>query len=115
MPTFLRETVNYFRRKDTAPVNRYEGFTSSGAVIVRDRRGTLKAEIPNVSEKAETLGDDPLAIYKPSVAKISPSPTRVTSASTNSSQSVTPPRTATIPISTPQPLANNSASTPPHS
>jgi hypothetical protein len=33
--------------------------------ILRDRRGTAKAEIPNVSEKANggTLSDDPLAIY----------------------------------------------------
>jgi hypothetical protein len=36
---------------------------------LRDRRATLKAELPNVSEKSETLGSDPLAIYKPSGAK----------------------------------------------
>jgi Phage portal protein len=69
MPDFLRETIDYFRRKDTLPVNRYEGFTDSGAVVLRDRRGTAKAEIPNVTEKAEVLGNDPLAIYRPSGAK----------------------------------------------
>jgi HK97 family phage portal protein len=56
-------------QKDTAPVNRFEGFQSNGAVAVRDRRGTLKAEIPNVTEKSDTLGSDPMAIYKPSGAK----------------------------------------------
>jgi HK97 family phage portal protein len=73
MPRIFRaigdEFNDRFSRKDTAPVNTFEGFTSAGAVIVRDRRGTLKAEIPNVSEKSETLGNDPLAIYKPSGAK----------------------------------------------
>src|SRR5260221_12498913 len=51
------------------PLNRYEGFQSDGAVVLRDRRGTRKAEIPEVSLKSETLGDDPLAIYKPTGAK----------------------------------------------
>ena len=73
MPRIFRAIGNEFNerfsRKDTLPVNTYEGSTSSGAVVVRDRRGTLKAEIPNVSEKAETLSSDPLAIYKPDGAK----------------------------------------------
>lgn len=55
--------------KDTIPVNAYEGFKSDGSVVLRDRRGTRKAEIPEVSTKSETLGDDPLAIYKPTGAK----------------------------------------------
>jgi HK97 family phage portal protein len=73
MPRFFRaigdELNHRFSRKDTGSVNRFEGFQSNGAVVVRDRRGTLKAEIPNVSEKSETLGSDPMAIYKPSGAK----------------------------------------------
>ena len=58
-----------FNRKNAASGNEFVGFQRNGAVVIRDRRGTLKAEIPNVSEKAETLGSDPLAIYKPSGAK----------------------------------------------
>ena len=73
MPGFFRaigdELRNRVSQKDTGSVNRFEGFQSNGAVVVRDRRGTLKAEIPNVSEKSETLGSDPMAIYKPSGAK----------------------------------------------
>jgi hypothetical protein len=67
MPRIFRaicdEFNHRFSRKDTAPVNSFEGFNSACAVMLRDRRGTLKAEIPNVSEKAGTLGDDPMAIY----------------------------------------------------
>lgn len=66
MPEFLR---GIFRAKDTAPLNHYEGFNESGAVVLRDRRGTRKAEIPAVDLKSESLGDDPLAIYKPTGAK----------------------------------------------
>jgi HK97 family phage portal protein len=69
MPEFLRPVAQFFSRKDTAPVNRYEGFTERGEVVLRDRRGTRKAEIPEVNLKSETLGDDPLAIYKPIGAK----------------------------------------------
>src|SRR5580704_5190958 len=73
MPRFFRaigdELQSRFNRKDTVPVNTYEGFQSNGAVVIRDRRGTLKAEIPNVSEKSGTLSSDPLAIYKPNGAK----------------------------------------------
>jgi len=36
--------------------------------VLRDRRGTSKAEIPDVDFKSETLGD-PLATYKPTGAK----------------------------------------------
>lgn len=68
MPSFPRRILDAVSTKDTTPVNRFEGFQSNGAVVVRDRRGTVKAEIPNVSEKSETLGDN-LAIYKPTGAK----------------------------------------------
>jgi hypothetical protein len=70
MPQFLRAIADRWE-KNTQPLNRYEGFKGDGAVILRDRRGTAKAEIPNVSEKANggTLRDDPLAIYKPTGAK----------------------------------------------
>jgi HK97 family phage portal protein len=37
--------------------------------VLRDRRGTQKAEIPDVDTKGITMGDDPLAIYKPTGAK----------------------------------------------
>lgn len=53
----------------TVPLNAYEGFKSDGSLVLRDRRGTRKAEIPLVSEKGATLGDDALAIYKPTGAK----------------------------------------------
>jgi hypothetical protein len=57
------------RTKSEQRVNRLEGFTSDGAVVIRDSRGKRRAEIPNASTKSETLGDDPLAIYKPAGAK----------------------------------------------
>ena len=60
MPRFLRSIADRIERKETLPVNRYEGFKENGAIVLRDRRGTVKAEIPLVSEKS--MGDDPLAI-----------------------------------------------------
>jgi hypothetical protein len=69
MPEAFRRIFTLGSTKDTAPVNSYEGFTGRGEVVLRDRRGTVKAEIPDVSTKSSTLGDDPLAIYKPSGAK----------------------------------------------
>jgi hypothetical protein len=68
MPGFLR-ALNPFSRKDTAQVNRYEGFTGNGRIVMRDRRGTVKAEVPDADTKAFGMGDDPLAIYKPTGAK----------------------------------------------
>jgi HK97 family phage portal protein len=53
----------------SASSNRYEGFNSAGAIVLRDRRGTSKAEIPEVDEKGFGGGSDPLAIYKPVGAK----------------------------------------------
>ena len=69
---FLRALGDEFKsqlsQKDTAPVNAYEGFQSNGAIVLRDRRGTLKADIPEVSEKGYD-GGNPLAFYKPTGAK----------------------------------------------
>jgi hypothetical protein len=42
----------------TTPTHRYEGFTEEGRVVLSDRRGTKKAEIPEVNLKSETLGCD---------------------------------------------------------
>jgi hypothetical protein len=50
-------------------VNSYEGFQSNGAVVLRDRRSTTKAEIPDVDLKSEGFGGDPLAICKPTGAE----------------------------------------------
>jgi hypothetical protein len=73
MPRIFRaigdELNQRFNRKKASSTNELIGFRDNGAVVSRDRRGTLKVEIPNVSEKSETLGSDPLAIYKPSGAK----------------------------------------------
>jgi len=69
MPRLFRALADRIERKDTIPVNRYEGFQSNGAVVLRDRRGTVKAEIPDADSKGFSGGDDPLAIYKPTGAK----------------------------------------------
>jgi hypothetical protein len=72
MPRFLSSiftrTANP-NSHETAPLNRYEGFNANGAIVLRDRRGTLKGEIPDVDLKSGGMGDDPLAIYKPTGAK----------------------------------------------
>jgi HK97 family phage portal protein len=68
MPRFF-DWLRNGTTKNISGGNEFVGFQPNGAVVVRDRRGTLKAEIPNVSEKSSTLGDDPMAIYKPSGAK----------------------------------------------
>ena len=68
MPRFLRAFLGA-EQKNADRVNRYEGFTGEGAVVLRDGRGTVKAEIPEASEKSLTLGADPLAIYKPTGSK----------------------------------------------
>ena len=65
---FLSRLVEYASQKDTAPVNRPEGFQSNGAVVLRDRRSTRKAEIPVADEKFFG-GSDALAIYRPTGAK----------------------------------------------
>jgi phage portal protein BeeE len=69
MPQFFNRILDRLSAKDTAPVNRYEGFTSTGQVVLRDRRGTRKAEVPEVSEKAFAGASNALAIYRPSGAK----------------------------------------------
>ena len=57
MPRLLRaigdEFNQRFSRKDTVPVNKLVGLHADGAVVLRDRNSTLKAEIPNISEKSE--------------------------------------------------------------
>jgi hypothetical protein len=69
MPRYI-DLIRNGSTKDTLPVNRYEGFQANGAVVLRDRRNTSKAaEIPDIDLKSETLGSDPLAIYKPTGAK----------------------------------------------
>jgi HK97 family phage portal protein len=72
MPNFIRAIGDEFKsrlsQKDTASVNSYEGFQGNGAVVLRDRRGTAKAEIPEITEKGFD-GGNPLAIYKPTGAK----------------------------------------------
>jgi len=67
MPNWISRFIP--SQKDTAPVNRFEGFQGNGSVVVRDRRGTRRAEIPSADEKSMVLGGDPLAIYKPTGAK----------------------------------------------
>jgi hypothetical protein len=66
IPEFL---MRLWKRKGTLPVNQYEGFATTVAAVLRDRCGTRKAGIPEVDLKSEALGDDPLAIYKPTGAK----------------------------------------------
>ena len=55
-------------QKDILPVNRYEGFQSDAAVVLSDRRGTVKAEMPEAEGKGFG-GSDPLAIWKPTGTK----------------------------------------------
>jgi hypothetical protein len=43
----------------TVPLNAYEGFKEDGSVVLRDRRGTRKAEIPGVDLKSATMGTIP--------------------------------------------------------
>lgn len=69
MPRIFNRIFGSPSEKDTIPLNAYEGFTSAGQVVLRDRRGTRRAEVPEADLKSETLGNDPLAIYKPSGAK----------------------------------------------
>jgi hypothetical protein len=57
MPGFLR-ALNPFSRKDAVQVNRYEGFTGDSRIVLRDRRGTVKAEVPDVDTKAFGMGDE---------------------------------------------------------
>src|SRR4051794_27248851 len=69
MPEFFNAVRRFVTadQKDTASVNSYEGFQANGAVVLRDRCGTAKAEIPEADEKG--FASDPLAIYKPAGAK----------------------------------------------
>jgi len=72
MPRFLDRLFQRTASPHTnenVPLNRYEGFTANGAVVLRDRRGTTRAEFPDADEKGFGGGSDPLAIYKPTGAK----------------------------------------------
>jgi hypothetical protein len=73
MPRILRalgdEFQSRFNRKKTAPVNQYEGFTERGEVVLRDLRGTRRAELPDINVKADAPDSNPLVIYRPSGAK----------------------------------------------
>jgi hypothetical protein len=53
MPEFLKAVRRFVTtdQKDTAPVNSFQGFQGNGAIVVCDRRGTLKSEIPEVTGK----------------------------------------------------------------
>lgn len=53
-----------FNQKAAIQPNRYEGFAGDGRVSLRDRRITLKADVPQAQEKGFGAAD-PLAIYKP--------------------------------------------------
>jgi HK97 family phage portal protein len=68
MPAWLSNILTRSAEKDLLPVNRLEGFNDNG-VILRDRRGTLKQEMPEVTEKSIAFGSDPLAIYRPTNTK----------------------------------------------
>lgn len=71
MPRFLSAIIKAANPHTsvTSPAHAYRGFTEDGRVILEDRRGTQKAEIPDADEKSLTLGSDPLAIYKPTGSK----------------------------------------------
>jgi hypothetical protein len=62
MPRFFG---GLFRSKDTLSVNRYEGFTNTGAIVLRDRRGTRKSRHPR--RKPRSLGAQRrcFAIWRP--------------------------------------------------
>ena len=68
MPTWLTNIFSRSFEKEQIQPNRYEGFNDNG-VILRDRRGTLKQEMPEVTEKGIAFGSDPLAIYRPTNTK----------------------------------------------
>ncbi len=73
MPRIFRAIGDEFKsrltQKNATSGNEYLGFQPNGAVVLRDRRGTVKAEIPDIDSKGYSGGDDPLAIYKPAGAK----------------------------------------------
>jgi HK97 family phage portal protein len=66
MPDFIQRWLP--NNKNTLPVNRYSGFNNNG-IIITDRRGTKRTEMPETAEKAFGMGSDPLAIYRPAGAK----------------------------------------------
>ena len=57
-------------QKEIATVNHHENFRGNGEDVLRDHRGTAKAEIPATDPKGFGTLSDSLAIYKPSGTKI---------------------------------------------
>jgi phage portal protein BeeE len=69
MPNYLRRLVDFASQKEANRPRRFDGVTADGRVVLTDLRGRREARLPEASTKSETLGDDPLAIYKPPGAK----------------------------------------------
>jgi hypothetical protein len=46
MSHFFSRILDRVSAKDATPVNTFAGVTADGRVVLRDRRGTRKAEIP---------------------------------------------------------------------
>jgi ferritin-like metal-binding protein YciE len=71
MPSFFRAIGDEFKQRLTTKQaeRRYDGFTGDGRVVLTDFRGRREARPPEADTKSNTLGDDPLAIYKPTGAK----------------------------------------------
>jgi hypothetical protein len=51
MSHFFSRILDRVSAEDTTPVNTFTGITADGRVLLRDRPGTRKAEIPNVETK----------------------------------------------------------------
>jgi hypothetical protein len=56
-------------RTDTVPINTDEGFTSTGAVVLCDRRGTAKAEIPGQTPRDSAAAAIRLSSTSPRVPR----------------------------------------------
>jgi Phage portal protein len=69
MSRFFNRIIDSVSRKDIIPVNSYEGFPAGGQIVLRDRRGTVRAEVPHATEKSADMGSDPLTIYEPTGAE----------------------------------------------
>ncbi|AVT83673.1 phage portal protein [Rhodopseudomonas palustris] len=65
---FLKKTDNPHQTGEIQ-VHRLEGIDEHGRVVLRDSRGTRKAEVPTAEEKSVPMGNDPLAIYRPTASK----------------------------------------------
>jgi hypothetical protein len=54
MSHFFSRILDRVSAKDATPVNTFAGVTADGRVVLRDRRGTRKAEIP---KRRDQVGD----------------------------------------------------------